>query len=147
MRVGAGLSDAPDSPSGAAAAARAAAQGLGGADADFALVFASGPHLADPEAVLSAVHAELAPAALAGCGAGGVLGGGRELEGGTGVAGWAAGLEGGEARAFHTTVRRQDDVGVLEGMPEMGSDAAGVMFSDPYTFPTAAVLDGIADAA
>ncbi|HTU94770.1 MAG TPA: FIST N-terminal domain-containing protein [Solirubrobacteraceae bacterium] len=147
MRVGAGLSDAPDSPAGAAEAARIAAQSLGGADADLALVFASGAHLADPEAVLSAVHAELAPATLAGCAAGGVLGGGRELEDGTGVAVWAAALQGGEARAFHATVRRQDDVGVLEGMPEIGSDAALVMFSDPYTFPTDAVLDGIADAA
>ena len=147
MRVGTGLSDAHDSPVGAAVAARSAREALGGADVDLALVFASGAHLADPEAMLSAVHAELAPAALVGCGAGGVLGGGRELEGGTGVAVWAAALEGGEARSFHATVHREDDVGVLEGMPEIGSDAAVILLSDPYSFPTDAVLDGIADAA
>ncbi len=147
MRVGAGLSDELDSHAGAAAAARAAAQQLGGAEVDLALVFASGAHLADPEEMLAAVHAELAPAALAGCGAGGVLGQGRELEGGTGVAVWAASLDGGEARAFHATVRREEDVGVLEGMPEIGSGAAVIMLSDPYSFPTDAVLDGIADAA
>ena len=147
MRVGTGLSDAHDSPVGAAVAARSAREALGGADVDLALVFASGAHLANPEAMLSAVHAELAPAALVGCGAGGVLGGGRELEGGTGVAVWAAALEGGEARSFHATVHREDDVGVLEGMPEIGSDAAVILLSDPYSFPTDAVLDGIADAA
>ena len=147
MRVGTGLSDELDSAVGAAAAARAAAQQLGGADVDLVLVFASGAHLADPEEMLAAVHAELAPAALVGCGAGGVLGGGRELEGGTGVAVWAAALDGGAARAFHATVRREDDVGVLDGMPEIGSGGAVIMLSDPYSFPTDAVLDGIAEAA
>ncbi|HEY6522326.1 MAG TPA: FIST N-terminal domain-containing protein [Solirubrobacteraceae bacterium] len=147
MRVGTGLSDELDPAVGAAAAARAAAQQLGGVDVDLVLVFASGAHLADPEEMLAAVHAELAPGALVGCGAGGVLGGGRELEGGTGVAVWAAALEGGEARAFHATVRREDDVGVLDGMPEIGSGGAVIMLSDPYSFPTDAVLDGIADAA
>ena len=147
MRVGTGLSDAGDSRAGALLAARAAAQQLGGAEVDLALVFASGAHLAAPEEMLAAVHAELSPGALVGCGAGGVLGGARELEGGTGVAVWAAALEGGEARAFHATVRREDDVGVLDGMPEIGSDGAVILLSDPYSFPTDAVLDGIADAA
>ncbi len=106
MKVGIGLSDERDSPAGAAMAARAAAQGLAGAEPDLALVFAAGAHLAAPEEMLAAVHAELAPGALIGCGAGGVLGGSRELEKGTGVAVWAAALEGGEARPFHATVRR-----------------------------------------
>jgi small ligand-binding sensory domain FIST len=147
MRVGTGLSDALDAEAGAVAAARAAAQGLDGAEADLTLVFASGAHLAAPEEMLAAVHAELAPAALVGCGAGGVLGGRRELEGGTGVAVWAAALEGGDARSFQATVRRRDDVVVLDGMPEIGSDAAVIILSDPYSFPTEGVLDGIADAA
>jgi small ligand-binding sensory domain FIST len=147
MRVGTGLSDALDSEAGATAAAREAMRGLGGAEADLALVFASGAHLAAPGEMLAAVHAELGPGALAGCGAGGVLGGGCELEGGTGVAVWAAALEGGGARSFHAIVRRQDDVGVLDGMPEIGSGAAVIMLSDPYSFPTDAVLDGIANAA
>jgi small ligand-binding sensory domain FIST len=147
MRVGTGLSDDLDSPAGAGAAARAAARQLDGAAADLALVFASGAHLADPEAMLAAVHSELAPAVLVGCGAGGVLGGARELEGGTGVSVWAAALESGEARGFHATVRREEDVGVLDGMPELGPNAAVILLSDPYSFPTDAVLDGIAEAA
>ena len=39
------------------------------------------------------VHEALAPAAIVGCGAGGVLGAGREIEGGTAVTVWAATFE------------------------------------------------------
>lgn len=144
MKIGAGVSTELHSVAGATGAARAASAALGGADADLAVVFAAGAHLADPEAMLAAVHDELAPSALAGCGAGGVLGAGRELESGTAVAVWAAALEGGEARAFHATVTGEDDMGVLEGLPELGADASLIMLSDPYSFPTDAVLDGIA---
>ena len=52
-----------------------AAEALGGAEADLAVVFASGAHLAAPEATLEGVHDAIAPQALVGCGAGGVLGG------------------------------------------------------------------------
>ena len=47
---------------------------------DLVVVFASGAHLAAPEATLEGVHEALAPAALVGCGAGGVLGARREVE-------------------------------------------------------------------
>ncbi|MGZ4295077.1 MAG: FIST N-terminal domain-containing protein, partial [Solirubrobacteraceae bacterium] len=147
MRVGAGLSGDLDSATGATAAAREAARALDGAETDLAIVFASGAHLAAPGEMLAAIQAELAPGALVGCGAGGVLGGARELEGGTGVAVWAAALDGGEARVFHATVRGEEDVGVLEGLPEIGVEDAVIMLSDPYSLPTDAVLDGIAEAA
>jgi small ligand-binding sensory domain FIST len=144
MRVGAGISAGLRPRESAAEAARSAAQGLGPGEVDLAVVFASGAHLDEPEAMLAAIEAELSPAALVGCGAGGVLGAGRELESGTGVAVWAAALEGGRARVFHATVSGDGDAGVLEGLPELGADAALIMLSDPYSFPTDAVLDGIA---
>ena len=149
MRVGAGLSDDPDPTTGAAVAARQAAHALAGAEADLAIVFASGAHLAAPEETVAAIQAALMPGTLVGCGAGGVLGGARELEDGTGVAVWAASLDhGGEALAFHATVRSEDEeVGVLEGLPEVGVEDAVVMLADPYSFPTDAVLGGIAEAA
>jgi small ligand-binding sensory domain FIST len=148
MRVGAGLSDDLDPATGAGVAAREAARALAGAEADLAIVFASGAHLAAPEETLATIQAELAAGTLVGCGAGGVLGGARELEGGTGVAVWAASLEDGEARAFHATVHGEDeDVGVLEGLPEVGVEDAVIMLADPYSFPTDAVLGGIAEAA
>ena len=148
MRVGAGISDELRLAAGAAAAARAAAQPLGGADVDLALVFASGAHLADPEAMLAAVHAELAPAragrlrrrrrarsADASSRAGPAWRCGRRP--------WRAARRG----RFTPPCAGEDDVGVLEGMPEIGSGGAVIMLSDPYSFPTDAVLDGIADAA
>jgi small ligand-binding sensory domain FIST len=144
MKIGAGVSAAPDPLQGAVEAAREAADGLGGADADLAMVFVSGAHLAAPEATLAAVAAELAPEALVGCGAGGVLAGGRELESGTGVAVWAAALDAGSVRPFHATVSGDGDTGVLEGLPELGSGAAVILLSDPYSFPTDGVLDGLA---
>jgi small ligand-binding sensory domain FIST len=144
MKVGAGVSASPDPMHGAVEAARQAADALGGAAADLAMVFASGAHLMAPEATLAAVEAELAPDALVGCGAGGVLGGGRELESGTAVAVWAAELDAGSVRPFHATVTGDGDTGVLEGLPELGSDAALILLSDPYSFPTDGVLEGLA---
>jgi small ligand-binding sensory domain FIST len=128
------------------AAARSAAAGLEDVAPDVAVVFASGAHLAAPEATLEGVYAELSPVSLVGCGAGGVLGCGRELESGTGVAVWAAALDSGSVDIFHATVSEEDDEepGVLEGMPDPGAQDTLVMLPDPYSFPTDAVLAGLA---
>jgi small ligand-binding sensory domain FIST len=144
VRAGAGISTDVDPLVGAAEAARAAADALGGEPADLAVVFAAGAHLAAPEATLQGVHAELEPGALIGCGAGGVLGGGRELESGTAVSVWAASLGEGSAWPFHATVTEVPEGGLLEGLPEPSADAALIILSDPYSFPTDAVLAGLA---
>ena len=60
--------------------------GLGGA-CDLAIVFAAAPHLGHAKPILSTVHERLEPRSLIGCGAGGVLGAGRELESGPGAVG------------------------------------------------------------
>lgn len=121
-----------------------AAGALGGADADLAIVFAAGAHLAAPEATLEGVHDAIAPSALIGCGAGGVLAAGREHESGTAVAVWAASFGGGNANAFHASVQADDEQAVVEGMPECAADGALMMLCDPYSFPADAVLAGIA---
>lgn len=144
MRVGAGISTDPDPLDAATDAARAAAARLRGAEPDVAIVFASGAHLMVPEVTLSAIQATLSPGALIGCAAGGVVGAGREHESGTGVAVWAAALEEGSVRPFHASVVGDGETGVLEGLPELGSDAALIMLTDPYSFPTDGVLDGLA---
>jgi small ligand-binding sensory domain FIST len=144
VRVGAGISTDRDPLTGATEAAREAAVALGGEPADLAVVFAAGAHLAAPEATLEGVHAELAPEALVGCGAGGVLGGRRELESGTAVAVWASSLGEGTARPFHATVTEVAEGGLLEGLPEPTAESALIVLCDPYTFPTDAVLDGLA---
>ncbi|HWD75211.1 MAG TPA: FIST N-terminal domain-containing protein [Solirubrobacteraceae bacterium] len=144
MKVAAGLSADPDPLQGAAMAAREVARDLDGAEPDLAMVFASGAHLTVPEATLETIHAELAPEVLVGCGAGGVLGAGRELESGTAMAIWAAALDAGSARPFHATVTGDGETGVLEGLPELGAESALIVLSDPYSFPTDGVLDGLA---
>src|SRR6266542_6773972 len=100
VRIGAGVSTQPDARVGAIDAASQARAALDGATADLAVVFASGTHLAAPEATLEGVHEALLPRHLIGCGAGGVLGDGRELEDGTAVVVWAAALPQGAVETF-----------------------------------------------
>ena len=140
VRIGCGLSTSPDPRQAALAAAAVARDGLDGRDADAVALFCSGRHLEAPETTLEAVAAVLAPAALVGCGAGGVLGGGREVEGGTGVAVWAATLDGGVAEAFWAeTVEAPGGVSVT-GLPDLDGAAAVILLPDPAGFPTDPVL-------
>jgi small ligand-binding sensory domain FIST len=141
VRIGSGLSTEPDARFGAAEAAAAARDALGGRPCDLAVVFASGAHLAAPEATLEGIHEALAPRELVGCGAGGVIGEMREVEDGTAVSVWAAELDGGSATPFHAEVELLGDGGgVLSGMADLTGAAGGLLLADPYTFPTDAVL-------
>ncbi len=109
------------------------------------MVFASGSHLIAPEATLEGVHSVLSPEALIGCGAGGVLGAGREFESGTGVAVWAAAFGGdGEATPFHATLTDDGPEHQLVGLPDLDGSSGLLMLSDPYSFPTDAVLEVLA---
>jgi small ligand-binding sensory domain FIST len=148
VRIGSGLSTEPDARFGAAEAAATARDQLGGRECDIAVVFASGGHLAAPEATLEGVHEALAPAELVGCGAGGVIGELREVEEGTAVSVWAAALDGGEALPFHAEVEALGNGGgVLSGLPELSGAAGALLLSDPFTFPTDAVLRELSSAA
>lgn len=144
VRIGAGLSTEPDARVGAIEAATAAREGLGGAHADLALVFASGTHLAAPEATLEGVHEALLPEQLAGCGAGGVLGQGREMEGGSAVAVWAAAFAAGGAETF---VLNTGDEGEIDGLPPLDGSTGVVLMPDPYSFPTDQLLARMAETA
>jgi small ligand-binding sensory domain FIST len=148
VHIGTGLSTSPDQRAGALEAALTAREGLAGERCDLALVFASGSHLAAPEAVLEAVHEALEPGQLAGCAAGGVIGAQREVEDGTAVAVWTAHLEDGVATAFHATVEElEEGTGALAGMPDLEGAAGGILLVDAATFPTDAVLRFLAEAA
>jgi small ligand-binding sensory domain FIST len=139
VRIGSGLSTAPDARAAAEQAAGAALEQLGGAACDVCVLFASGSHLAAPEATMEAVDDVLAPGRLVGCGAQGVLGGGREVERGTGVAVWAASLGAGSASAFHTAVV-ETDAGLVANLPDLAGASAAILLADPFTFPADAVL-------
>jgi small ligand-binding sensory domain FIST len=144
VRIGCGLSTDLDPRVAAIEAGQQAKATLEGARADVACVFAAGAHLAAPEATLEGVHEALAPPVLAGCGAGGVLGDGREIERGTAVAVWAAALDGGSAEAFHLDVVRGPDALAVGGMPDLDDATAVVLLPDPYSFPTDVMLGELA---
>ena len=72
----------------------------------------------------------------------------REVEEGTAVSVWAASLDGGDALPFHAEVEALGDGGgVLSGMPDLPGAAGVLLLSDPFTFPTDAVLRELSSAA
>jgi small ligand-binding sensory domain FIST len=147
IRIGTGLSTHPDPRVGAIEAAGTARAALGGRACDLAVVFASGAHLAAPEATLEGLHEALEPEALVGCAAGGVIAESREVEGGTAVSVWAAALDGGSVTPFHAQVEPVGDgEGVLSGLPELTGAAGAVLLADPFTFPADPVLRQLSEA-
>jgi small ligand-binding sensory domain FIST len=144
-RIGTGLSTEHDPLQAGLAAAGSASEALGTASPDLAVVFASGAHLVAPEAMLEGVHSALHPSTLIGCGAGGVLGDGRELEQGTAVAVWAAAFDEGEATPFHAEVLGDEPPFHVAGLPDLDGSSGVLLLSDPYSFPTDPVLDAIAE--
>jgi small ligand-binding sensory domain FIST len=147
--VSVGLSEEFDTVSAAAEAADRARAGLPGS-CDLCLVFASGPHLPMAKWLLSEVQDRLAPRNLIGCGAGGTLAQGRELEEGPGLVVWAASLPGAEISTMHLTAEREADGFRLLGLPEeltapAHEEAAGpaeaiLPLCDPYSFPSELLL-------
>ena len=147
VRIGCGLSTTPDARVGAIEAGTVARDGLEGESADLVVVFASGQHLAAPEATLEGVHEALLPERVVGCGAGGVLGDSREIEGGTAVVVWAAALGGGSAEPFHAQAQRHDEGVAVSGLPDLDGASAVVLLPDPYSFPTDGLLRDLAERA
>jgi small ligand-binding sensory domain FIST len=147
IRIGAGVCVEPDPLAAGLRAAGGAASGLSGKPADVAVVFASGDHLAAPEALLEGVHSALTPGVLIGCGAGGVLGEGHEHESGTAVAVWAATLGAGSATAFRAIASGPEVGAEIEGLPDLDGAAATILLADPYSFSSDAALAELAGSA
>jgi small ligand-binding sensory domain FIST len=141
-RIAVGVSDSFDPVEAFSEAARQAARELDG-DCDLCIVFAGPPHLGHAKWLLSAVQDELDPTHLIGCGASGVVGGGREIEGGAGAVVWAASLPGVEIATHHLIAEQGDGEVEIEGLPdELGGDAF-VVLADPYSFATERLLESI----
>jgi small ligand-binding sensory domain FIST len=140
VRIGVGMSESFDAVEAFSAAAEEAARGLDG-HCDLCLLFAGAPHLGHSKWILSAVHETLSPDHLIGCGAGGVVGAGREIEEGPGAVVWAASMPEATIETHHLRVEREDDGLAMLGVPGPEVDAeAMLVFSDPYTFSTEALL-------
>src|SRR3954454_9170257 len=147
VRIGCGLSTSSDPLLAATEAAASAQRGLDGRQADLVLTFASGSPLPAPEATLGGIQETLAPEVLIGCGAGGVLGCGREVEAGTAVVVWAATLGEGTALPFYASVEEIDDGLAVSGVPELDDAAAALILPDPISFPTDQVLEALSERA
>ena len=136
-RFGDGLATGADVVAAAERATRAALAPLGGRAPDLVCAFVSG---ADPEAAAAAglrVTRVSGGAAVIGCTAGGVIGGGRGVEAGSAVSVWAASLPGARARTFHLEVLHADSGMAVVGLPERAQDDVAVLLADPYSFPAA----------
>ncbi len=143
--VAVGISDRPETAAAFDDAAAAAAAGLD-AECDLALVFAAAPHLSEADELLGAVHERLAPAALIGCGAGGVVGGGRELEGGPGAVVWGLSAPGARITTHHLEAPTGAEGASVEGLPDPDSlGEAALLLADPYTFSAEALLRALND--
>ena len=156
MKVAVGVSESFDPVEAFAEASAAARRGLDGARCDLALAFAGPPHLTHGKWILSTIHDELDPRNLIGCGAGGVVGGGREIEEGAGAVVWAASLPGAQVDVHHLEIVAADDAPRpgSEGFAardleadtatsELDASALGdalIVLADPYSFPTELLL-------
>lgn len=141
-RIAVGISDSFDAVEAFTDASRQAARELG-APCDLCVVFAGPPHLGHAKWLLSTVHDELEPAHLIGCGASGVVGGGREIEGGAGAVVWAASLPGVELETYHLTGEPGD--GAIDGLPDGLEADTLVVLADPYSFATERMLETLAE--
>jgi small ligand-binding sensory domain FIST len=152
VRTSVGASESFDTVEAAAEAADRARAGLE-PTCDLAVVFASGHHLAMAKWLLSEVHERLEPRALIGCGAGGTVAGGHELEETPGIAVWAASLPGAELETMHLTAERDAQGFRLLGLPvsllepanadEAGGDESLIALCDPFSFPAEELLAAV----
>ena len=136
-RFGDGLAVDADVVAAAERASGAALVPLGDRVPDLVCAFVSGT---DPEQAAAAgarVSQVTGAAAVIGCTAGGVIGGGRGVEAGSAVSVWAASLPGVRARTFHLEVLQADSGMAVVGMPEPEHDDVAVLLADPYSFPAA----------
>jgi small ligand-binding sensory domain FIST len=140
IRVAVGLSESFDAVE---AFSEAAGEAAGKLDApcDLCLVFAGAPHLGHGKWILSVVHEVLSPRHLIGCGAGGVVGPGREIEEGPAACVWAASMPGAGISTHHFEVEQVDGGFEVLGLPDPDEVAdVMVVLADPYSFATEALL-------
>ncbi|HSJ18528.1 MAG TPA: FIST N-terminal domain-containing protein [Solirubrobacterales bacterium] len=144
VRIAVGVSESFDPVEAFSDAAGDAARQLE-AQCDLCVVFAGAPHLPLSKWVLSTVHERLEPANLIGCGAGGVVGAGREIEEGPGAVVWAASMPEAEIQTHHFRVERTGDELDVIGVPDELPGECLILLADPYTFAAEPLLARLAE--
>ncbi|MGH2965995.1 MAG: FIST signal transduction protein [Solirubrobacterales bacterium] len=144
-RVAVGMSESIDAVEAFSEAAAQAADGLD-AECDLCVMFAGAPHLGHGKWILSVVHDRLAPRHLIGCGAGGVVGRGREIEEGPAAVVWAASMPGAEIESHHFEVEQSDEGFRVHGLESLGEGGdCMIVLADPYSFATGALLERLGE--
>lgn len=133
---GDGLAQGPDLVAAAEDATAHALAPLAGRRPDLLAVFVCHP-TADAVADAASRAMEVAGARVSiGCGAGGVIGDARGVEGAPAVAVWAASLPEARLTSFRLDATRTDRGLSVGGMPTRGDgDAVAILLADPFTFP------------
>jgi small ligand-binding sensory domain FIST len=149
VRAAVGASESFDTVEAAAEAADRARAALE-PPCDLALVFASGHHLGMAKWLLSEIHERLEPRTLIGCGAGGTVAEGSELEETPGVVVWAASMPRAELETMHVTAERDAEGFRLLGLPESlagdgeaPADESLIALCDPFSFPAEELLSSL----
>lgn len=138
MKAAAAMSTSAEARSAATEAALEARRGLGPAEPDLAVVFASAHFTATAEAVLDGVHEAAGPRALAGCVAEAVVGAGKEVEAQPAVSVWLASLDT-PVRTFHCRFDQTDGRAGFAGWPA-DETGAHLLIADPFSFPADLLL-------
>ena len=116
---------------------------LGSGEPHLACVFYSPTHAGEAGRIATALNAKLQPGTLLGCLGESIVGGSREIEKGPAIALWAAKWdEPVEIESFHMHADRTGDGPSIMGWPDVLfeanlTDAAMLIFGDPFTFPVA----------
>lgn len=114
---------------------------LGGAPADLAVLFVSGPHVEHMTDLVSAIHATINPATMLAVSAVGVLGGAREAEQGAAVSLWA-----GATGPVRPVRMEAFDRATVLGIPDDLVDGdTMLLLADPYSFPIDVLFDSVPD--
>ena len=140
VRIGVGVSTAPDARKAAVEAAEHARDELAGEAPSLAVLLGSRPHTEQAEDVLDAVHDTVESPALIGCVAQGIVAGPHEIEDQAAVAVWlASGLA---AETFQMDFIRTGSAGLLTGylFDRTGNDLY-LLLPDPYTFPSNLLIE------
>src|SRR6185312_8045893 len=140
MRIGVGISTAPDARQAAAQAAAHARDELAGEAPSLAVLVGSRAHTDKAVDVLDAVHETVEPPALIGCVAQGVVAGCHEIEDKPAVAVWlAAGVA---ADTFQMDFVRTGSGGLLTGYRfDRTAQDLHLLLPDPYTFPSSVLIE------
>ena len=140
MRIGVGVSTAPDARQAAVEAAAHARDELAGAAPSLAVLLGSRSHTDQAVDILNAVQEMVEPPALIGCVAQAIVAGRHEIEDGPAVAVWlASGLA---AETFQLDFVRTGSGGLLTGYRfDRTAHDLHLLLPDPYTFPSSLLVE------